>query len=507
MGNASLTGRLGYFERESLFVAALHNAKFCLYDWVDLKEKREVNSVAPIVANSSENIAKIAETSGDSPGDSPESISADPSIIQVMINRGRILMVLGTLMYAPLYSIDETWKRGEKSSKKVEISINRSSFREAVSPWPTLHHVLFSDSSEKELHAQNDSMIDPTRELFPVNSEENIIEHTMPGHMLISPGDIRTWKGDETLFLLLNDSVSFSISKVFGSQRFSDEITYENLRANAISSGPSLTNLTSKYGIKGGLSKIESLSAQLKAKGSALQLSSSQLYFSSKKLQDHAFVEPRGAAYYLSKGWPLQAFHRALAELVAVRKRLQGTRMKIPRAEYSRGALFQDDICTIPVSTLEGMFVTTNIDGTSADELVLKISPEEAAVLQRTATCSSEKSIKTICSSCMYMFPDLCGLDTVRETLRVDAEAAMRIFQWKCESAGVNMFGDDDDPSRNDDRSKGGASINGKTAAKYTERTDHGEHEDDFDVEHDSVHDDLEESEENQIIFLKAAYT
>ena len=30
-------------------------------------------------------------------------------------------------------------------------------------------------------------------------------------------------------------------------------------------------------------------------------------------------------------------------------------------------------------------------------------------------------------------------------------------FQW-CESAGVNMFGDDDDPSRNDDRSKGGAS-------------------------------------------------
>ena len=133
-------------------------------------------------------------------------------------------------------------------------------------------------------------------------------------------------------------------SQSFWIERFSDEITYENLRANAISSGPSLTNLTSKYGIKGGWSKIEeSLSAQLKAKGSARQLSSSQLYFSSKKLQDHAFVEPRGAAYYLSKGWPLQAFHRALAELVAVRKRLQGTRMKIPR-EYSRGALFQDDI-------------------------------------------------------------------------------------------------------------------------------------------------------------------
>ena len=77
----------------------------------------------------------------------------------------------------------------------------------------------------------------------------------MPGHMLISPGDIRTWKGDETLFLLLNDSVSFSISKVLDRKRFSDEITYENLRANATSSGPSLTNLTSKYGIKGGLSK------------------------------------------------------------------------------------------------------------------------------------------------------------------------------------------------------------------------------------------------------------
>ena len=131
----------------------------------------------------------------------------------------------------------------------------------------------------------------------------------------------------------------------------------------------------------------------------------------------------------------------ALAELVAVRKRLQGTRMKIPRAEYSRGALFQDDICTIPVSTLEGMFVTTNIDGTSADELVLKISPEEAAVLQRTARHVALKNLlkPSVLAACTC-FLDLCGLDTVRETLRVDAEAAMRIFQWKCESAGVNMF-------------------------------------------------------------------
>ena len=46
----------------------------------------------------------------------------------------------------------------------------------------------------------------------------------------------------------------------------------------------------------------------------------------------------------------------------------------------------------------------------------------------------------------MYMFPRSLRIDTVRETLRVDAEAAMRIFQWKCE-IGVNMFGDDDDPS------------------------------------------------------------
>ena len=43
-----------------------------------------------------------------------------------------------------------------------------------------------------------------------------------------------------------------------------------------------------------------------------------------------------------------------------------------------------------------------------------------------------------------------------------------------------------------------------ETAAKYTERTDDGEHEDDFDVEHDSVHDDLEESEgESDYFFSK----
>ena len=34
-------------------------------------------------------------------------------------------------------------------------------------------------------------------------------------------------------------------------------------------------------------------------------------------------------------------------------------------------------------------------------------------------------------------------------------------------------------------------------------RTDHGEHEDDFDVEHDSVHDDLEESEGESDYFSK----
>ena len=78
--------------------------------------------MAPIVANSSAEHRRNRTKLQVIRRRFAKSISADPSIIQVMINRGRILMVLGTYMYAPLYSIDETWKRG-KREKKVEISI------------------------------------------------------------------------------------------------------------------------------------------------------------------------------------------------------------------------------------------------------------------------------------------------------------------------------------------------------------------------------------------------
>ena len=44
------------------------------------------------------------------------------------------------------------------------------------------------------------------------------------------------------------------------------------------------------------------------------------LHFSSKELIQHSHTEDRGAGYYLSRGWPMQAFHRALAEIAAQRE-------------------------------------------------------------------------------------------------------------------------------------------------------------------------------------------
>ena len=57
-----------------------------------------------------------------------------------------------------------------------------------------------------------------------------------------------------------------------------------------------------------------------------------------------------------------------------------------------------------------------------SDEILVKIAREVA--LRHLL----EPSVLAACTC----FLDLCGLDTVRETLRVDAEAAIRIYRWKC---------------------------------------------------------------------------
>ena len=40
---------------------------------------------------------------------------------------------------------------------------------------------------------------------------------------------------------------------------------------------------------------------------------SGTVHFSSKRLRGEAYTEGRDPTYYLSKGWPLQAFHHVLA--------------------------------------------------------------------------------------------------------------------------------------------------------------------------------------------------
>ena len=406
-----LKGRLGYFNRASLFEAALYNARFCLYDcWnIEISAKTDVS-------RSFRDNTYVPEKEGKADDASYK------SLIQVMLDQRRVLMALGTLMYAPLSSMEKAWKSHQQHGE-FTYSVSQTSLRNAVKSWPTLQNVIFG--------AQYSS---------------DVPGHTSPStnmQMLISSGDIRTWKGDETMFILLSDSVSFSLKKVFGAPQYVDEVTYEKVRVNSMLSNPPLTTLTGKYSINNDKFEIDSFVNKAKSGASRTpSIPAFHLYFSSSKLQEQAFVESRGAAYYLSKGWPLQAFHRALAEISAIRTRMRGTQVHISHAEYSGGALLHDDICTIPVSKLECMFNMTNVDGSLSDELVLKISSAEAAVLQRTTRKVALRNLlkPSVLAACIC-FLDLCGLDTVRETLRVDAEAAMRIFQWRCQSAGVESKG------------------------------------------------------------------
>ena len=154
----------------------------------------------------------------------------------------------------------------------------------------------------------------------------------------------------------------------------------------------------------------------------------------------------------------MQAFHRALAEIAAQRHYQRSQRSQrsqqsgiggiggIPiDALHMASAGNRDDICDIPVEALSSVFGTINTttstpssatpstpssattahtsenndDGPSS-EFGLTLTRQEQITLQQTARSVAfrhllEPSVLAACTC----FLDLCGLDLVRETLRV----------------------------------------------------------------------------------------
>ena len=447
------------------------------------------------------------------------------SVVQSMLQSGHVLMALGTLMYAPVERFQDAYTTSNTHDN--EYMMNRSTFQKCVHAFPTLTNVIFgidpedenrksSDVYDEEDSSQTDytdTDNDETTERNRVSMEDaegatgsSIASSTVAASSntrsisffqptrsvpVLSRGDIKTYKGDETMFGLLSDCVQFNLVSIYGLPKYRDVVEYQQhslgnggpvARRESIKSwstfGSSTTTSSneSKSTSSTSLKNVNDEKNENKNENkNGLKELFQPLHFSSKELIQHSHTEDRGAGYYLSRGWPMQAFHRALAEIAAQRE----------------GNEQSTDICEIPISALEPIFeytksnkinkkqdteqrsdtastastasttaatsTTSTASTTSAStapttsgslkhsssdfsfdsfdgvELILKLNTNEKNNLQKIAREVAlrhllEPSVLAACTC----FLDLCGLDTVRETLRVDAEAAIRIYRWKC---------------------------------------------------------------------------
>ena len=272
--------------------------------------------------------------------------------LQAMIRSNRPLMAIGTLMYAPITSLAEALMDDDESLEKFDKpwKVHKSEISQALLPWPSLHKTVFGDAAEgnrRHVHLQR---------------KKN--KNAPAKHYDSRTGDIFSWKRDVSLFDLLSDTVSFSVGSVF---MFGQDSNKNTVAKNK--------------------------------------------HFSSEKFKNEAYVETRDAGYYLSKGWPMQAFHHMFAKIGDKMEKQDFSVAELP-AEYLKSAL--------------------KFDNEKHGGLRLQLDREDISLIRKISRQSTLYNLRKpsvlAASSC---FLDLCGLENVRETLRVDAEAATRIYEFR----------------------------------------------------------------------------
>jgi hypothetical protein len=150
------------------------------------------------------------------------------SIVQSMFRSGRVLMALGTLMYAPVDRFQDAWITSKNTKKKKqEYQMERSTFQKCIKGWPTLTDVIFHNGGgTHNLLSSYDEDED----------EDESTNHTQRDDTMVIPtiarGDVRTYKGDETLFGLLSDCVNFSIDSIYGPKLYREPLEYQTHQAN-----------------------------------------------------------------------------------------------------------------------------------------------------------------------------------------------------------------------------------------------------------------------------------
>ena len=318
-----LTGRIGHTGRLEIFEAAVHNGLFCL------DHSRNRTSYQDSMPNVDEN---------------------NSLPVNAMLAGQRPLMAIGTLMYAPVASLDEVMVDDTSATDfpKHPWNVNRTALETDLRSYPSLHKTLFAvGASSHDVHKIRQNK----------------------GTLKKRAGDIMTWKGDVSLFDLLSDTVPFSLDSVFGTVKLAG----------------STATLTKKQDI--GVIK----------------------HFSSTKFKTEAYVERRGALYYLSKGWPMQAFHHMFA------KKADGSTQE-----------------ELSVAELHEALLQSGFEQQSKHGISLQLSPDKQSrirAISRQATLYNLLKPSVLAASSCFL--DLCSLENVRETLQVDSEAATRIYEWR----------------------------------------------------------------------------
>ena len=224
---------------------------------------------------------------------------------------------------------------------------------EVLRAWPSLHRTVFYDDAITSR---------------PGEVRDHVEESSAMVHYDYVTGNILSWKRDVSLFDLLSDTVPFSVESMFSVENIKESERDGNSHKNK--------------------------------------------HFSSASFAEEAYIETRDAGYYLSKGWPMQAFHHMFAKRSDNMYEKDFSVAELP-AEYLKAALkFEEK------EKLNGLRLHLNRESIS---LIRKIS-------RQSTLYNLRKPSVLAASSC---FLDLCGLENVRETLRVDAEAATRIYEYR----------------------------------------------------------------------------
>ena len=127
--------------------------------------------------------------------------------------------------------------------------IHKSEMSEVLRAWPSLHRTVFYD----------DAITSRPGEVRDHGEESSAMVH----YDYVT-GNILSWKRDVSLFDLLSDTVPFSVESMFSVENIKESERDGNSHKNK--------------------------------------------HFSSASFAEEAYIETRDAGYYLSKGWPMQAF-------------------------------------------------------------------------------------------------------------------------------------------------------------------------------------------------------